>query len=83
MRAMLDKEDFSRQESMVEAARKDLAEAIASLAAEAKRAHKACTSTRGEPDIDMLGAFMRNVKDCQEGYELARYDLHTARGGDG
>jgi hypothetical protein len=80
---MLDKEDYSRQESMVEAARKDLAEAIASLVAEGKLAHKAATSKRGEPDIARLGAFMRNVNDCEEGYELARYDLHTARGGDG
>ena len=83
MRAMLDKEDFSRQESMVEAARRDLAEAIASLVAEGRLAHKAATSSRGEPDIDRLRAFMRNVTDCEEGYELAKYDLHTARGGDG
>lgn len=83
MRAMLDKEDYSQQQSMVEQARTELAQAIASLVAEGKVAHKAATSKRGEPNIARLGAFMRNVLDCEEGYDMARYDLRTAQGEDG
>lgn len=76
-------EDYSRQEGMVEEARKDLAGALASLVAEGKTAHRAATSKRGEPDIDALRSLWRNVLDCEEGYERARYDLRTAQGEDG
>jgi hypothetical protein len=78
-----DKEDYSRQEGMVEHARDDLAKAIASLVAEGKTAHRALSSKRGEPDMDRLTALWRNVQDCEEGYDTARYDLRTAMGEDG
>ena len=77
-----DKEDYSQQQGMVAHARKDLAEALASLSFAAKAANRDLSRAKGNPDMTPVHEAWARVRDCEEGAYMAGLDLATAMGED-
>lgn len=80
--ARIDREDLSQQIERLASARSDLADALLGLADEAKRAAKAASSKRGQPDILRVHSHVNAVRQAEEALDLAALDLATASGAD-
>lgn len=77
-----DREDTTRQQENLEAARLELQRSLEDLTDEAKKAAKACGSKRANPDIEAVQAAWLAVDRAREAVELAVTDLAGARGED-
>lgn len=79
-----DREDYSEQEARLAEAKATLVKALEDLSQESRLAAKALGSKRPRANlVDGVTAEFRAVERAEESYELARYDLRTARGEDG
>ena len=77
-----DREDTQAQQEAVESTRRDLAEKLADLSDESKKAAKAASSKRGNPDVRAVHAAWLAVDRAQEALEMALTDLAGAQGED-
>lgn len=77
-----DREDTSAQQERLRVARVELAQALDSLAAEAKIAARVARSKAGQPDLPAVYAESRNVERAEQDVDIATHDLATARGED-
>ncbi|MFB7890385.1 hypothetical protein ACFCZ3_20265 [Cellulosimicrobium cellulans] len=78
-----DRDDLTAQKEGVATAREDLADALAVLQVEARKAEKAARSRTGRPDVDRVTAAHLDVDRAREALDIATYDLQTAAGHDG
>lgn len=76
-------EEMPVQQDRVATARAHLADALESLATNARRAARAAASKTGAPDLDSVRAATRAVDHAEETLDFAAYDLATAAGEDG
>ncbi len=77
-----DREDLTRQQEALAAARADLAAALDLLEREAKDAARAARTKRGVPDLPAVHAAARGVERAEEALDLAALDVRTAAGED-
>ncbi|MCW2776281.1 MAG: hypothetical protein JWN17_6 [Frankiales bacterium] len=77
-----DREDLTRQQEALAAARADLAAALDDLESEAHTAARAARSKRGVPDLPAVHAAARAVERAEEALDLAALDVRTAAGED-
>ena len=77
-----DREDLSRQQEALAAARADLAAALDDLEREATTAARAARTKRGLPDLPAVHAAARAVERAEEAVDLAALDVRTAAGED-
>lgn len=77
-----DREDVSRQQEALAAARAELAAALDDLSAQAHTAARAARSRRAVPDLPAVHAAARAVERAEEAVDLAALDVRTAAGED-